>query len=246
MDDEDIQELYKWIDAVELSRPKRNINRDFSDGVLVAEVIKHFAPRLVDLHNYQPASSQAHKLANWKTLNQKPLKKLNLKIPDNVLQGVIQMKPGVIEVVLNNLRLKLMQYLAPTYHEEEDEEERVQMSPPSPRRDIRPRKPPTRASNYSGARSYGSNAHNSRSTKLPEINPEQHKGHRAGGSVNRKSRNIRRHEPDPYELLADKEQELLASQETIDVMQVKIEKLTQLVLLKDRRIKDLQRALHEG
>ena len=33
-----MQELYKWIDSVQLSRPKRNISRDFSDGVLVAEV----------------------------------------------------------------------------------------------------------------------------------------------------------------------------------------------------------------
>lgn len=29
------------------------------------------------------------------------------------MQGVVGQKPGVVEVVLNNLRLKLQQYLAP-------------------------------------------------------------------------------------------------------------------------------------
>lgn len=33
MDEYDIQDLYLWIDELPLSRPKRNITRDFSDGV---------------------------------------------------------------------------------------------------------------------------------------------------------------------------------------------------------------------
>jgi CH-like domain in sperm protein len=36
--DEDLQKLYAWIDEIPLTRPKRNIGRDFSDGVLAAEV----------------------------------------------------------------------------------------------------------------------------------------------------------------------------------------------------------------
>lgn len=32
VDEEDMQELYQWIDDIPLSRPKKNINRDFSDG----------------------------------------------------------------------------------------------------------------------------------------------------------------------------------------------------------------------
>ena len=32
MDDESLQQLYVWVDSVPLSRPKRNIARDFSDG----------------------------------------------------------------------------------------------------------------------------------------------------------------------------------------------------------------------
>lgn len=32
MGPDELQELYTWIDEVPLSRPKRNITRDFSDG----------------------------------------------------------------------------------------------------------------------------------------------------------------------------------------------------------------------
>lgn len=32
LDEEGLQELYTWIDEINLSRPKRNIWRDFSDG----------------------------------------------------------------------------------------------------------------------------------------------------------------------------------------------------------------------
>ena len=59
LDEEDMQIVYNWIDEIPLSRPKRNIARDFSDGVLVAEVVKHYIPHLVDLHNY----SQAHSVS---------------------------------------------------------------------------------------------------------------------------------------------------------------------------------------
>jgi hypothetical protein len=32
MDEEEMQMIYNWIDEIPLSRPKRNIARDFSDG----------------------------------------------------------------------------------------------------------------------------------------------------------------------------------------------------------------------
>ena len=64
--------IYNWVDEIPLSRPKRNIARDFSDGgkyiipqpksnypliVLVAEIVKHFVPHIVELHNYSAAHS---------------------------------------------------------------------------------------------------------------------------------------------------------------------------------------------
>ena len=80
LDEEEMQAIYNWVDEIPLSRPKRNIARDFSDGgklifsislifpvsilnltfsfiVLTAEVVKHFIPNLVELHNYSAAHS---------------------------------------------------------------------------------------------------------------------------------------------------------------------------------------------
>eukprot|EP00045_Choanoeca_perplexa_P005414 m.45761 g.45761 ORF g.45761 m.45761 type:complete len:214 (+) comp13104_c0_seq3:107-748(+) len=111
MDESELQHLYAWIDKIPLSRPKKNITRDFSDGVMLAEVVHHFVPRLVELHNYSPASSSKQKLDNWHTLNAKVFKKLGLTVPESVIKGVTNNKPGVVEVVLNNLRIKIEQYL---------------------------------------------------------------------------------------------------------------------------------------
>ena len=63
---------------------------------MVAEVVKHLCPRLVEMHNYQPANSVKQKLANWHTLQHKVLRKVDLTVPENVLQGVVAMKPGVV------------------------------------------------------------------------------------------------------------------------------------------------------
>ena len=38
LSDDDLQKLYAWIDAIPLSKPKKNIARDFSDALLIAEV----------------------------------------------------------------------------------------------------------------------------------------------------------------------------------------------------------------
>ncbi len=32
LDEEDMQLIYNWVDEIPLSRPKKNITRDFSDG----------------------------------------------------------------------------------------------------------------------------------------------------------------------------------------------------------------------
>jgi hypothetical protein len=52
LEEEELNEIYTWIDTIPLSRPKKNIGRDFADGVLAAEVVSHHFPKLVDTHNY--------------------------------------------------------------------------------------------------------------------------------------------------------------------------------------------------
>ncbi|XP_035427663.1 UPF0687 protein C20orf27 homolog isoform X5 [Cygnus atratus] len=102
-----LRALYRWVDAVPLSRPRRNIARDFSDGVLAAELVKFFFPAMVQLHSYVPASSTPQKLANWGHLNRKVLSKLNFSLPDEVIRQVVQCRPGTVEQVLLLLRQKI-------------------------------------------------------------------------------------------------------------------------------------------
>ena len=47
LDEEELEHLYNWIDEIPFSRAKKNIARDFSDGVLMAELVKHFFPRMI-------------------------------------------------------------------------------------------------------------------------------------------------------------------------------------------------------
>lgn len=75
--------------------------------VLVAEIVKHFRPRLVDLHSYIPACSTDQKLSNWSLLNRKVFRKLHLCISDNDIQRVVSNRPGVIESILCALREKM-------------------------------------------------------------------------------------------------------------------------------------------
>jgi hypothetical protein len=57
---------------------------------MVAEVIAHFVPRLIETHNYQPASGKRQKKMNWETLNKKVLKRFHkIQIPDNVIDAVV-------------------------------------------------------------------------------------------------------------------------------------------------------------
>ncbi|KAJ3040624.1 Sperm flagellar protein 1 [Rhizophlyctis rosea] len=105
--EEEIQSLYAWIDEIPLSRPKRNITRDFSDGVATAEILRHFVPKLVELHNYPPANAVAQKLYNWNTLNQKVFRKLGYIVSEDVINGIVQNRPGYIEYLLFQLRQKV-------------------------------------------------------------------------------------------------------------------------------------------
>lgn len=100
----ELDELYKWIDAIPLSRRKKNLPRDFSDAVLMAEVIAHFFPRMVELHNYDQGLRVDTKVYNWKTLNNRVLKKLPYFLDKEIIDDLANSIPGVIERVLIDIR----------------------------------------------------------------------------------------------------------------------------------------------
>jgi hypothetical protein len=234
MDETELQHLYAWIDQIPLSRPKRNITRDFSDGVLIAEVVNHFAPRLVELHNYSPASSSKQKMDNWHTLNVKVFKKLGLTVPENVISGIVSNKAGVIEVVLSNLRVKIEQYQQQQAGVDVtgDRADWGEYEPPK-----KHRVSPTKGSKSKGRGNHGRNGRVSEPRK-PQAQPPLNSFETVVNGASYEDIE------DPVQVLMDKDQSIMDYQETVEILQVKVRKLEQLVKLKDRRIDELQRKLH--
>ena len=106
-EDEEVMVLYEWVDSMPLSRLKKSINRDFSDAVLMAEVLKYLYPRLVNLHNYPEVHSTKQKIYNWQTLNDKVFKKIEISLSKKTIDALANSEQGVIEKVLKKLYLKV-------------------------------------------------------------------------------------------------------------------------------------------
>ncbi|XP_033309745.1 sperm flagellar protein 1-like [Bombus bifarius] len=103
-----LEEIYTWMEQIPFSKPKKNLARDFSDGVFMAELLKRYYPRYVDIHNYIPGNSIAKKIDNWCTLNRKVLSKLDVKLGKDVINQLANSQPGVIEKILIELRAKIL------------------------------------------------------------------------------------------------------------------------------------------
>ncbi|XP_063541779.1 uncharacterized protein LOC134750519 [Cydia strobilella] len=103
----DIEAVLTWVDNFKLSRPTKKINRDFSDAVLLAEILSVYYPKLVEMHNYPPRNSHALKLNNWMTLNRKVLRKLKLNLCCSTMEQLSNCAPGVIERVLIMVKEKI-------------------------------------------------------------------------------------------------------------------------------------------
>lgn len=112
LNDDMLEDLYEWIDKIPTSRQKKRIERDFADGYCVGEIIKHFLPQYIELHNLTPAHNLQQKIANWGMLNAKVFNRFGLNVPLNITQNISNCKPGYIEVLLYNLRYKIEEKLS--------------------------------------------------------------------------------------------------------------------------------------
>ncbi|XP_050398281.1 sperm flagellar protein 1 [Patella vulgata] len=232
--DNELEELYSWIDGIPLTRPKRNVARDFSDGVLVAEVVKHSIPKFVELHNYAPANSTQQKIQNWSLLNRKVFSKLNFQLSEDVIRSVSMCKAGVIEKVLLMLRVKISKALWSLQQPKHE-----LMAPP-----IMNDKPEA-DQNIAGTgnltplrQGLSTTSHGQPVKGSSTVNNVQYKGSHQRMPFNS-------NEMIPRILLEEKEQENLAKEETIQILQAKIKRLEHLVHLKDVRIDDLQNRMEQ-
>ncbi|XP_014667692.1 PREDICTED: sperm flagellar protein 1-like [Priapulus caudatus] len=239
LDEELLDNLYTWIDKVPLSRVKRNLARDFSDGVLAAEVVKFFFPRLVEIHNYVSANSVNQKVDNWNTLNRKVLSKINFNVTPDVINQIVNCKPSAIECVLSNLRTKIDIALWNNRKKEVNDE----LPDYLPKQDMCKCSAPLVDepkvgidgkidSQGQGTISYNVQRENSYSKIPPKVITVGKEGQKVQKYV-------------PIILLEEKEQEVLLKDETIQILQAKVRRQEHLIHLKDIRIEDLTNRIEQ-
>ncbi|XP_019927381.2 sperm flagellar protein 1 isoform X10 [Magallana gigas] len=249
-DDVELENLYQWIDRIPLTRPKKNIGKDFSDGVLLAEIVAHYFPKIVELHNYSPAAATKQKMENWYLLNRRVLRKLDLDLSDEVIRALANCKPKVVEKVLMLLRLQIDKNL-----QRQEALVPVKTGRSSPGKLSSPRK-----------LGKGEIPHNHPDRSIAEIKLESHLPKiydfwgrpsigvkTKGGSNDMGSYHFEgkgyfdpaiyiypTSDNVPRSYLEEKEMECMAKDETIRMLNSKIRRLEHLLQLKDTRMLDLQ------
>lgn len=78
----------------------------------MAEVVRHFVPGLVDIHNYSAAHSMQQKLYNWNTLNQKVFRKMGFLLSKGDIERITSCVPEAVERALRVVQQKLSEYSA--------------------------------------------------------------------------------------------------------------------------------------
>jgi len=99
-------DLLCWIDSIDFARKNKTLNmaRDFSDGVLMAELISVYLPRSVDLGAFPRANAKSSKLDNWNRLVSTAFRKLGFKLDLQLMEDIVNSKKGAIERALFQLR----------------------------------------------------------------------------------------------------------------------------------------------
>ncbi|XP_038152272.1 sperm flagellar protein 1 [Cyprinodon tularosa] len=216
LSDEEQRQLLAWVDKIPFSRPKRNIIRDFSDGVMIAEIIQHFSPKFVDLHNYSSCCKIQQKLSNWSLLNKRVFPKLDIYVPEETVKKIVVSTPGVIIPVLNILKKKI-------------EEKREQTTNNSPQY-FYTGSQEKHLSDLEIQRAEARIVAQLEEIKIPE---SKLKEKNVTFYTEMDSKMMLR------QVLMEKELQIQDLQETVKVLQVKVSKLEDLVALKDRRIEQL-------
>lgn len=107
LDADELADLYEWLDRVPLSKPRSNVEKDFSDGILAAEIVRFYYPDIVDFRMLRPALSIADRTEQWKLINSEIFNAIGLTVPSHVLAQLSISKSGIAQSFLFNLRMSL-------------------------------------------------------------------------------------------------------------------------------------------
>mmetsp|Transcript_139 Transcript_139/g.496 ORF Transcript_139/g.496 Transcript_139/m.496 type:complete len:265 (+) Transcript_139:13-807(+) len=258
MDEEELQRVYQWIDEIPLSRPKRNIARDFADGVLVAEVVAHYYPRMVELHNYPAANSFAQKMYNWQTLSKKVFKKIGLAVAKGELEALSNAEPGAIEQLLKRLQVQLAKYNLRKQQQHAQQQQQGRMDGGGAEGDYYEDNQDDPRAGAPHPQSYDAPAPSQHQTQPAQVGgapplqqaqvlDPQGAGGR-GALPSQRTAAALAAGADPTALLQERDQSVDELSETVEILEVKVGKLEQLVRLKEAKIQTLTARLqhYEG
>lgn len=108
---DEVRDDLEWVESLKLVRGTRpgslSFARDFCDGVMAAEIMAVYHPRLVDSHSYSSVNARDQKVNNWKMLNARVLRKVNLPVSSDEIRGLVDVHSGVAERILERMRIML-------------------------------------------------------------------------------------------------------------------------------------------
>ena len=208
------------------------------NAVLVAEMVHHYFPRLVQVHNYAASNSVKQKLYNWHTLQQKVFKRMRFAVEEAELEAVAKSTPGAIEMLLLRLRPAI-------------EDFRRRVARPGSARSSRGKaqssagqSPPPNVPQSLQQRGGGGGGGSS------SVGGSGGRGRLArgdGGGEGGDSGGLRLLQQQvETDLLVEKEKTIRDLRETVEMLELKVEKMSQLVRLKQSMIDQLRRKLDEA
>ncbi|XP_032985641.1 sperm flagellar protein 1 isoform X2 [Rhinolophus ferrumequinum] len=203
---------------------------------MLAEIVKHFHPQLVDLHNYVPTCNTDQKLSNWSVLNRKVFHKLHFCVSEADIRKVVANVPGAIEPILCALREKVVDCSTGP------EDPPSTADPGVSRADVDGPCVGLTTPPHAGLLSppVPSSVKTLLSQRAPEkMGPCVCRGRGPAGGP------WEHLEPGVQQRLEEKEQALAILQETVQILQMKVVRLEHLVRLKDQRIAELTRRWDE-
>jgi hypothetical protein len=213
-----------------------------SFAVLFAEIINHYLPKIVEIHNYSAANSLKQKVYNWETLQrrsrslacccslvrsltcsplacppcaEKTLRKLKYPLTPEEVQAVTGCKPMQIEKLLLRLKSKIA-----TYSASEPRPSSPSSIPGNPASSHRAAPQPSHCSDAQWRE---------REPSLEEDSSRSRSLHHGLGMPN---------------AVDDRDQTIVELRDTISILELKISKLEQLLVLKDNKIAALTAAAH--
>lgn len=231
-DPNNLENLYNWLDSIPFSKKKKSLARDFSDGILAAQLIKYFFPSMVEIHNYAITSSVEKKKINWRTLSNKVLKKLGFPLSEATIKDLANSKREATEYFLITLRAKIDYYMKKQCAKQE---KKTLVEEKLPSNDDQAKEHPRCMSSVDEDISPNIESLKVNDDGSIPYSLDKEWWNNLDGDISKVPRTA-------YE---QKVQELLLSEETVHILQARIQRLEHTLQMKDVRIRCLEKKIEK-